>query len=169
MGLKLNLPPEPEVLPSHYHCAAFAMFFARTFFIISDTERVLSNIYLWTVSGLTFPVITINLWRYCIWISTQVWWRFFFLQILNPKNYLLMTHCLIISWNNDSQFKNKNINWLNYYCYICLNYLDIEMHQIQEAEEFNAERRTFFFSSVLHKSIKSVTALVRLLIFFCWK
>lgn len=29
----------------------------------------------------------------------------------------------------------KNINWLNYYSYICLNYSDIEMHQIQEAED----------------------------------
>lgn len=34
------------------------------------------------------------------------------------------------------------------------------MYQIQEAEEFNAERRTFF-SSVLPKSIKYVTALVK--------
>lgn len=169
MGLKLNLPPEPEVLPSHYHCAAFAMFFARAFFIISDTERVLSNIYLWTVSGLTFPVITINLWRYCIWISTQVWWRFFFFKFLNPKNYLLMTHCLIISWNNDSQLK-KNINWLNYYCYICLNYLDIEMHQIQEAEEFNAERRTFFFSLCtpqINKICHRISQVINF--FFFWK
>lgn len=36
------------------------------------------------------------------------------------------------------------------------------MYQIQEAEEFNAERRTFF-SSVLPKSIKYVTALVKFL------